>query len=224
MKNIILKVELRQILGNKTRALRRAGVIPAVLYGKGIASQNIAVNARDFERAYKQAGESTLVDLKVGDAASVKALIQDVAKHHLTLKPIHADFYQVSMTEKLTASVPLKFTGEAPAIKELGGMLVKNLQEIKVECLPRDLAHEIEVNISCLKTFSDVITVGNITLPSGMRALNKPDDVVALAQAPRQEEEAVAVASVDEKSKIEGIKVVAEEKKAEKEKEKDKAP
>lgn len=216
---IKLKVEPRTLTGNKVRALRRGGVIPAVLYGHNVPSQNLAVDAKVFEKIYKQAGESTLVDLQVGEATPVKVLIQEVAKHYLTLKPIHADFYQVSMTEKLKTRIPLKFIGEAPAVKELGGVLVKNLQEVEVECLPADLVHEIEIDLGALKGFGDTVTIAKIVPPPGIKILNKPEEIVVLAQAPRVEEEVAA--PVSEKEAIEKIGSVADEKKAEKVKEKE---
>src|SRR3989338_11279496 len=216
---ITLDAQKREATGKKVKRLRLAGSMPATLYGHNIKAQTIAVDARTFEKVYKQAGESTLVDLKVADAAPVKVLIQDVAKHYLNLKPIHADFYQVSMTEKLTADIPLKFIGEAPAIKELGGVLVKNLQELKVECLPQDLVHEIEVDLAALKVFGDTITVSAISVPAGITILNRAEETIVLAQAPRVEEEVAA--PVDEKAKIEDIKVVSEEERAKKAKEKE---
>ena len=157
----------------------------------------------------------------MGAGASVKVLIQDVAKHYLTLKPIHVDFYQVSMTEKLTADIPLKFIGEASAVKELGAVLVKNLQEVKVECLPGDLVHEIEIDLAALKAFGDAIAVKHIVPPPGVTILNKSEEILILAQAPRAEEEVAA--PVDEKAKIEEIKVVSEEERAKKAKEKEAA-
>lgn len=220
MKQIItLEAQVREVTGKKVKRLRLAGNMPATLYGHNIASQTIAVDARTFEKIYKQAGESTLVDLKVGSGAAVKVLIQDVAKHYITLKPIHADFYQVSMAEKLTADIPVKFIGESPAVKELGGILVKNLQEFKVECLPQDLVHEIEIDLSALKGFGDTITVSTISVPSGITILNRAEEVIVLVQAPRVEE--VAATPVDEKAKIEDIKVVAEEERAKKAKDKE---
>lgn len=217
---ITLQAQSREVVGKKVNALRRQGVLPAVLYGHGVASTHLALDARAFEKVYKQAGESTLVDLVVGSGAPVKVLIHDVAKHYITLKPIHVDFYQVKMTEKLTADIPLKFVGEAPAVKEFGAVLVKNLQEVKVECLPQDLVHEIEIDLSALKALRDAITVAQISASPGIKILNKPEETIVLAQAPRVEEE-VAAAPPSEKEAIEGIKVVAEEKKAEKEKEKE---
>lgn len=216
---IALEAQKREVSGKKVKRLRLAGNMPATLYGHNISAQMIAVDAKTFEKVYKQAGESTLVDLTIADAAPVKVLIQDVAKHYITLKPIHADFYQVSMTEKLTADIPLKFIGEAPAVKELGGVLVKNLHELKVECLPQDLVHELSIDLEALKGFGDAITVGAIVAPPGITIFNRAEEVIVLAQAPRVEEEVIA--SVDEKAKIEDIKVVAEEERAKKKVEKE---
>ena len=216
---ITLEAQEREVTGKKVKRLRLAGNMPATLYGHNVSAQTIAVDAKTFEKVYKAAGESTLVDLKVGAGAAVKVLIQDVAKHYLTLKPIHADFYQVSMTEKLTADIPLKFIGEAPAVKESGAVLVKNLQEVKVECLPSDLMHELLIDLSVLKNFGDAIAVKHIVAPHGVTILNKPEEILILAQAPRVEEEVVA--PVDEKAKIEEIKVVSEEERAKKAKDKE---
>ncbi|MBI2552221.1 50S ribosomal protein L25 [Candidatus Uhrbacteria bacterium] len=211
---ISLQAQRRDTAGKKAPALRRAGVVPAVLYGHHVPSQNVQIEARAFEKVYKQAGESTLVDLQVGDEAPVKVLIQEVAKHHLHLKPIHVDFYQVSMTEKLKVTIPLKFKGESAAIKELGGVLVKNLQELQAECLPQDLVHEIEVDIAPLRTFEDTIAVKDLKIPSGITVLTRAEEKVVLAQPPRVEEEAAPAPS--EKEVIEKITSVGDEKKAEK--------
>lgn len=219
---ITLNAQLRTVLGNKVRALRRSGQVPAVVYGHNAASQSLAVEARAFEKAYKQAGESTLVDLAVAGGAPVKVLIHEVAKDPLTLKPIHVDFYQVSMTEKLTAEVPLKFIGEAPAVKELGAILVKNIQAVKVECLPQDLVHELVVDLSALKAIGDSVTISKIAAPAGIKILGRSEETVVLAQAPKKEEEAApATAPADEKAKIGEIKVETEEKKTERAKEKE---
>lgn len=212
---IVLNAQTRASLGRQVRALRRSGVIPTVLYGHNVPARALQVDAREFAKVYKQAGASTLVDLKVGDAAPIKVLVHEVTPHHLTLKPIHIDFYQVSMTEKLTAKIPLKFTGEAPAVKELGGVLVKNLQTVEVECLPHDLVHEIEVDISALKTFADHLTVASLKVPAGITLKDKPEEVIALVQAPKQEEEVVVAPS--EAEAIAKIEKIAPEKKVEEE-------
>jgi len=213
---IVLNAQTRVSLGRQSRALRRSGEIPAVLYGHNVPAQSLQVNARDFEKVYKQAGASTLVDLKVGEAAPIKVLVQEVQPHHLTLKPLHVDFYQVSMTEKLFAKIPFKFIGEAPAVKESGAVLVKNMPEIEVECLPQDLVHEIEIDLSVLRAFGNAVHIKDIALPPGIAVKAKPDAIVVLAQEPRKEEEEAA-APVDEKAAIEQIGKAGAEKKKEEE-------
>ncbi len=212
---LALQAELRTILGKKVNASRREGKIPAVLYGHNIKPEHLFVDGRTFEKLYKQAGASTLIDLNFGGKEPIKVLIHEVTPHHLTLKPIHIDFYQVSMTEKLTAKIPLKFVGEAPAVKELGGVLVKNSQTVEVECLPQDLVHEIEVDISQLKTFTDHLTVASLKVPAGITLKDRPEEVIALVQEPKQEEEVVVAPS--EAEAIAKIEKVVPEKKADEE-------
>ena len=217
---ITLSAQTREATGNKVRALRRQGLVPAVVYGHNVPSRNLLVDGRVFEKVYKAAGESTLLDLAVSNGAPIKVLIHDVAKDPLTLKPIHVDFYQVSMTEKLTAEVPLKFIGEAPAVKELGAILVKNIQAVKVECLPQDLVHEMIVDLTALKVIGDALTVGQLATPPGIKILGRPEETIVLAQAPKVEEEVVVAAPADEKAKIGEIKVETEEAKKKRDTEK----
>ncbi|KKU13652.1 MAG: 50S ribosomal protein L25 [Parcubacteria group bacterium GW2011_GWC2_45_7] len=213
---VTLQAQTRDIVGKQVRALRRTGVVPAVLYGHGLASRNLVVNAADFAKTYKQAGESTLVDLAIEGGEPVKVLIHDIDRDRLTLKPVHVDFYQVKMTEKLTTEIPFKFIGDAPAVKELGGILVKNLDKVEVECLPQDLVHEIEVDLSKLATFEDAILIKDIIAPSGIALLAKPDEMVAVVKPPRSEEELAALTSTVEE-KVEDVKVLTEEEKAKRE-------
>lgn len=203
---ISLNAEIRSAVGNKVRALRRTGMIPAVLYGKGIPAQNLAISANIFEKVYKQAGASTLIDLKIDDKEPVKVIIQDVAPHYLTIKPWHVDFYQVSMTEKLKVKIALKFVGEPPAVKEFSGVLLKNIQEVEVECLPSNLVSEIAIDLSVLKTFDDSIKIKDILVPAGITILNNPEDSVVFVQPPRVEEEIAAAPSETEQiGKIEKV-------------------
>ena len=144
------------------------------------------------------------MELLTGDGKTHPVLIQDVQIHYLTSRPIHADFYEVSMTEKLKAKVALEFTGEAPAVKTLGGILVKVLSEVEVECLPADLPHNIEVNIDILKTLQDSIHVKDLSVPSKVTILTNPDEMVAKVQPPRDVEAELAAPVVEDVSKVEG--------------------
>lgn len=208
-----LKAKIRQETGRQVKQLREQGLIPAVIYGNGIKSQNLVVEYNPFANVFKKSGASSLVDLSIDGGAPVKVLVYEVTQDPLSDRWSHIDFYQVKMTEKLRTKIPLKFIGEAPAIKELGGMFVKGFDEIEVECLPSDLVSEIEVDISTLKTFTDTLHLKDLKLPKGIELVLKTNEVLAKVAAPRSEEELKALEEKPEE-KVEEIKTVADEKKA----------
>ena len=184
-----LSATTRQETGKKVKTLREQGKIPAILYGHNIEPKNITLKYTDFEKVYKQAGESSLVDLKVDDNDPVKVLIQDYQLDPRINQFLHVDLHQVNMKEKIHTEIPIEFIGEAPAVKSLGAILVKNIDAFEVECLPQDLVHEIKVDLSGLKEFDDSIHVSDIQAPAGITIKNVADDVVALVQAPRTSQE-----------------------------------
>ncbi len=186
---ITLNVEKRDIKTDVVE-LRKAGKIPAVFYGKKEASTPITVSAVDFIKTYKSAGESTVVILK-GEGVEVESLIHDMDLHPVTGKPVHVDFYVFEKGKKIKVDVPLEFVGVAPAIKELGGSLIKVLHDIEIEALPKDLPHKIEVDISALVDFKSSIKAGDIKLPAGVALAISADDIVASAAEPKAEEEEV---------------------------------
>jgi len=209
---LALRATERTIVGKKNRTLRATAVIPGVVYGHGQATQLVALPRGAFQKVFGAAGESSLVDLHVDDAPVRKVLIHDVQHDPLTGEPMHVDFYLVNMAEKLTAEVPLIFVGESPAVKELGGVLVRALDHVKVECLPQDLIHELSVDLSTLKTFDDVIRVSDLTAPTGVTILAHRDEVVTKVQAPRAEEEAVKVEAAPEAEAVAAVEVGAKKK------------
>ncbi|HLC89815.1 MAG TPA: 50S ribosomal protein L25 [Patescibacteria group bacterium] len=184
-----LKADSRQQIGKAVKTLRTQGKIPAVLYGHEIKPINLILNYSEFEKIFRQAGESTLVDLLIDQKNPVKVLIQDFQTDPVSSRFIHVDFHQVRMDEKLHAKISLKFIGESPAVKENGGILVTNFNFLEVECLPNDLVHEIEVDLSVLKNFSDSVSVSKIKVPAGIQILTKPEEVAVLVQEPRSEAE-----------------------------------
>ena len=209
MTALALKVDRRDQVGRKVEQLRADGKIPGVIYGHGIKPTNITLDLAAFKRVYNAAGESTLIDLTIEGSQPVKALIQDVQRDPIKDQFIHVDLHQIRMDEKLHVHVELKFIGEAPAVKELSAILVTPLSSIEVKCLPKDLVHQIEVDLSSLKQFNDAIHIANITIPAGLEVLNAPDEVVALVQEPRKEEE---LEKLDEKVEAKLPEGVAEEK------------
>lgn len=199
-----IPVSSRTIVGKRVHALRADGFIPAVVYGHSIENKNIVVSYAVFEAVYRKAGESSLVDVSIDGGAPLKTLIHDVVRHPTTERYLHVDFYQVTMTEKLNTQIQLEFFGEAKAVKELGGILVKNFTTVDVRCLPGDLVHEIEVDLSTLKTFDDIITLGDISLPHGIEILGNPQTIVATVTPPLSEEQLKAL----EEKPVEDVSVV----------------
>ena len=206
-----LNVKSRTITGGKVNALRQEGLIPAVVYGHGLKNQNIVVPAIEFNKLFKEAGESSLVDLKVDDKKPIQVLIHDLQYDPIKNNIEHIDFYQVNVSEKITAEVKLKFIGESPAVKGQGGILVTPITKIKIECLPKDLMHELEIDISSLKTFDNIVRIKDLTVPVGIKVLVATDQVVALVEAPRSEEELKQLEEKPEE-KVGEIKTVKEEK------------
>ncbi len=184
--------------------LRKSGMMPAVLYGHHVPNTMLAVNQNEFEKVLRKAGESTIVDLETQDGKKHPVLIHDVQMHVLKATPIHVDFYEVDMTEKLTATVALEYTGESHAVKALGGTLVKVLSEVEVECLPSDLPHNLEVDISGMNSFSDVILVKDLKVPAKVTITTDAEETVAKVQPPRDVEAELATPVVEDVTAVEG--------------------
>lgn len=212
-----LKVQIREKLGKKVKNIRRQGLIPAELYGHNVSNMHLAVNAKDFNNIYKQAGESSIVNLIVDDEKFKKpipVLIYNIQKSYLNNTILHIDFYQVRMDEKIKAHIPLKFVGEPPAVKNYGGILNKSMLEIEIEALPKDLPHEIEVDLSQLQELNQTIYVKDLVMPKGVKFLVDPETPVATIVVFKEETPA------PEQIDISSVKVESEEKKLEREKEK----
>lgn len=211
MQTIQLSAQTRSLVGRAVRQLRAQEVIPGVLYGHEIESVSISIPRKILEQAYEKAGESTLIDLQIDAQTSVKAIIHDVQRDGLTRRIVHVDFYKVNMKEKITAEVHLVFMGEAPAVKTLGGVLLKNMTKVEVESLPADLPHELIVDISKLATFEDKITVADIQLPAGVIIKAEENQAVALVEPPRSEEELKALEG-EVKADVSSVEVLTEKK------------
>lgn len=186
-----MELKLKAQLREKNERLDKDH-LAAVIYGKGIESKSLKLKQAEFDKLFNIAGESNLIKLELPEGpvnVLVKDLQRDVVKH----TTIHVDFYQVNMKEKVHAEIPLHFIGESKAIKELGGALIKEINEIKVECLPGDLVDHIDVDISSLQTFADVIQVSNLVIPKNIEVLLDPETNIAMVVEPKaQEEEPVA--------------------------------
>jgi len=164
--------------------------LAAVLYGNGIEAQSLKLKISEFTKVFGKAGESNLIKLDVGDGV-VNVLVKSLQKNPLKNFITHVDFYQVNMKEKVNAEIPLHFIGESKAVKEMAGMLNKEINEIEVECLPSDLVDHIDVDISGLDTFDDVIKIGDLNIPKGLEISADIETIVAMVMRPKVEEEPV---------------------------------
>lgn len=198
-----LKAVARELVGKKAKQLRKQDLIPAVMYGNKIASQNLAVNYLDFKRVYAKAGESALIELEV-EKKKVNVLIHDIQLEPMSGRYTHIDFFQVNMKEEVETEIPLEFVGEAAAVKALGGVLIKNMDEIPVKCLPADLPEKYEIDISKLETFDDVIAVSDLKVSDKVEIMLDSETVIALVSAPRTEAE---MESLDQKVEEDVTKV-----------------
>lgn len=188
---ITLTVEKRDAK-TKLGALRESGFMPAVLYGHKQASTPISIKEADFLKVWKQAGELSVIHL-TGKGVDHEVLIQDIDLDPVSDKVRHADFYVIEKGKKVRVNIPLEFAGVAGAVKDLGGILVKVLHEVEIEAMPKDLPHNLMVDISSLIVFESRIFAKDLVLPTGVTLISKPDEVVAsVAQAVEEKEEEVA--------------------------------
>jgi len=214
-----LKATIRTQLGKKSKKLRKDGYIPAILYGRKIESLPISLGYKEFERVYKEAGGSTLISLEIDQNSDTKdtseenvVLIRDAIIHPLARTFMHVDFYQVPMHEEITVSVPLIFENEAPAVKSEGAVLVRNVYEIEISALPKNLPPEILVDLSSLRNINDAILVKDLLVPEEVRIMAEEDTVIAQTSAPKEEEIA---GEAPEEIAAEEIKTEAEGKREE---------
>ena len=188
---ISLSAKIRKDFGKKVKKIRQKGIIPAILYGPKTKNTSLEVDLGEFEKAYQSAGESSLLQLSVGQEKFL-VLIHAIELDAISQKPIHIDFYQPRLDEEITAHIPLVFEGESEAIKNLGGTLVKNIHELEVKALPQNLPHEIKVDIGKLKTFEDNILVKDLLMPKEVKIVKDPEETVVFVSRPEKVEEELA--------------------------------
>jgi len=205
MKKIILNAVPRVLGENKDLSLWVKGV----LYGPEIKeSKSVWVMAKEFKKVFKEAGGSTLVDFKLeGDKEEHLVLFHEIQYDSLTNDLRHIDFYKVKMGEKIDTTIELEFVGEAPAVKELGGILIKGQDSLDVRCFPRHLVSEIEVDLAELKTIDDCIYVRDLKIPAEIEIIGSLDTSVASVAKARTAEE---LESLDEKVEMDVDQVEVE--------------
>jgi len=184
----VLKAELRALgTASELKVLRKSGRVPIAVYGRGLATKHLVVKNLEFSRVMKAAGESSLITLEIPSQPSVSVLLKEVQLHPVKDTILHADLYQIRMDEEVEAEVQLVFVGEAPAVKEKGGNLVISMDHLKIKCLPKDLPHEITIDLTVLVEFGDSIQISSIALPTGVKTDEALNATIASVAAVKEE-------------------------------------
>ncbi|MEK7119728.1 MAG: 50S ribosomal protein L25 [Patescibacteria group bacterium] len=198
MKKYTLHAEKRTLVGRKVKNLRKAGQLPATVYGKKVASVSLTVGVDDFLKVYKSAGETGLVELLIEEkkgSSGRQVLIHTVQRHAVSHAPLHVEFLQVDLKEKVKTKVPLVLVGTAPAVAQRLGVLLTVLDEVEVEALPTDLPEHIEVDVSGLDAVNQELTIADVKIPSGVAVLSDAGlTVVTVGSVVSKEAEAQAAA------------------------------
>ena len=187
----------REVTGKKVAAIRRDGRLPGVVFGRGLSSESVSVDAHEFEQLRRHAGANTLIDLSIDGEKGAPVLVHGVQLHRVTQRPLHADLFVVRMTEELTVDVPLVPEGESEAIDTQGGTLLHVTEHVRVRALPDHLPQSIHYSIASLATFDDLIHVSDLEIPEDATLLNDPSEIVAKVLPPRVEEAPEPVEAVE---------------------------
>jgi len=219
--DISLSAEPREKLGKQVRDLREQGFLPAVVYGSKTKNLALVLNFQEFESVFKEAGESSLINLKIkGEKEDLTVLVHDFQRHPLSGKIIHVDFYSPDLKKEVKTLIPLKFEGESLAIKSLGGTLIKNFHELEVKSLPTNIPHEIIVNIDSLETLGSEIFVKDLNIPEGAEILKDPKELIVLVAVPTRVEEELEKPIEEKVEEVEGVIKEGEEKEGEEDEDK----
>lgn len=205
-----LSAKRRTVLGKKVGALRRTGWTPANVFGPGEPSVSIQIPTREIERLLSHVPRTALISLGIDEQEGVTVLVRGVDRKPTTDELYHVDFYRVSMTHTLKATVPIVQVGEAPAADLLDATIVREIDAIEVECLPDDLPLQIEVNIEGLTEIDAAIRVRDLVLPPRVTVLADPDAIIVHAMAPKLMAEEEQEAAAEEAEAAEGAEGEAE--------------
>ena len=181
-----LAAEPRAIVGKKVKQLRRAGRLPANVFGKGLESKSVDLDAREFSRILKVGGTRSLYDLKVADESDPRPVVlRGLSRAHGTGDPVHVDFYQVDPTKPIHATIQLRLIGVAPAVRDLAGTLTQSMETVAVRCFPLAIPEAIEVDLGKLVNFEASITAGDLVLPEGVELATDASIFIASVAPPR---------------------------------------
>ncbi len=185
MDRLSLTADERKVLGKKVKTLRRDGKLPAHVFGKGVEGENVVVTQKDFLKTFHLAGETGVIDLKIGSEKVRPVMVRDVQYDPVSNLPVHIDFYQVNLSQKVKVNVPLVLIGEQPESVKMGEAIVlQTISEIEVEALPTDLVENIEIDITSLAAIDDAITVGQLQFDRSKLTVEVPEEEIVVKLAP----------------------------------------
>ena len=173
-----LKASARQPLGKRSRRMLREGKLPAIVYGHNTEATAITLDKLEFQKVFVKSGRTHLVDLILDGDRTEKVLVREIQTHPRRLGPIHVDFYQVNLQEKIEVEVPVRLVGESAPVKSGDGDVLQPMHSIRVECLPSDIPESFEVDISSLEEIEAELRVSDIKVPSGVTVLDSPEELV----------------------------------------------
>ena len=202
-----MKATKREILGKKVEGLRQQGLLPAVVFGKETGSIPITLDHKEFLEVYKEAGESSLIDVQIGKQKPIKVLVTEVDIHPVSDEILHANLHAVSLTKKATATIPIELVGKSSIVESGEGMLLKLLNEVEVEALPQDLPPELKLDISSLTEIDQSLSVKDLPVDHEKVEIKQDakDLVVKVEHAEMAEEE-----EEEEEATVEGVEVTTE--------------
>ncbi len=189
MNKIGISAESRNAEEMSAKQVLAEGFIPGVVYGHGFESVSVKIGKKEFASTLDEAGESTLIDLRIGDKEIGNVVIKDYQVDPVTGEIIHFDLHKIKMTEKLIVNVDITFVGESPAVKNEGGVLVKGMDTLEIKCLPKDLIQEVEIDLGKLEHLDDMIRVSDLDLSEAVEVLDEEENVIVSVEPPRSDEE-----------------------------------
>ena len=181
----------REVIGKKVNIMRNDGIIPANIYGRGIDSVPVQIEWSEARGMLNSHGRNVLIQIQIeGEAQARSVVIRDFTRDPVNGSLLHIDFFQVDLTRKIQADIPVQLTGESSAVHTYGGILVQSLELLHVEALPTEMPESIQVSVDALEELESSLTVGDIQAPEGVSILTSPDVGLAQIARPRVEQEA----------------------------------
>ena len=185
-----LKLDRRTLTGKKVRRLRRAGVIPVHVYGAGIEPASLQVDDSTLNRLLPQVGSNIPVSVEYeGQDEENICFVREIQRHPVSETVIHVDFLRVDITRTVAAEVPITLVGTAPAVSQMAGTMLQNIQSLSIEALPMDMPAQVSVDVSVIVDFDVTLAVGDVEVPGNVTVLNDPEDVIVRVAPPRLEVE-----------------------------------